>query len=75
MPNPIGSEIGAETVTLLNTNAAALNLDAFSLRDPAGGRMMLSGMLGAGEAVRIKLTAPCGSPTPVIRFACSRAKP
>jgi hypothetical protein len=56
LPNPTGLEAGTETVTLLNTTAAALNLSSFSLRDRAGGRMALSGTLGAGDAVRVRLS-------------------
>jgi endonuclease YncB( thermonuclease family) len=55
--NPIGAEVGFETVTLLNATAATINLDSFSIRDRAGGSLKLSGQLGAGDALRVKLNA------------------
>jgi len=48
-----------ETVTLLNTLAVAVQLDGWALLDSADRRMPLDGTaLGAGEAARIRLTAP-----------------
>ncbi|SDY47616.1 Uncharacterized protein YukJ [Modestobacter sp. DSM 44400] len=48
-----------ETVTLLNTLAVDLDLDGWALLDSADHRMPLAGTaLGAGEAARIRLTAP-----------------
>lgn len=55
LPNPIGDDAGQETVTLLNTTAATVSLDSYSIRDRAGGSLKLSGALDAGEARRFSL--------------------
>jgi uncharacterized protein YukJ len=48
-----------ETVTLVNTLAVDLDLDGWALLDSADHRMPLAGTaLGAGEAARVRLTAP-----------------
>ena len=53
--NPLQSpERGHETVTLLNTTAADVNLIGWFIAD-ASGRFAISGMLAAGEARRITL--------------------
>lgn len=56
LPNPAGEEAGAETVTLLNTRAAPIDLAGCRLEDDDGGKMWLSGVLAAGDALRITLT-------------------
>nr|WP_281283462.1 DUF2278 family protein [Modestobacter excelsi] len=55
-PGPAPEE---ETVTLLNTSAVPADLDGWALVDVGDHRMPLNGtMLGAGDAARIRLTAP-----------------
>ncbi|MGB0127686.1 MAG: lamin tail domain-containing protein, partial [Rhodocyclaceae bacterium] len=56
LPNPRGEEVGAETVTVLNTRADPIDLAGCRLEDDDGGKMGLSGVLAAGDAVRITLT-------------------
>jgi uncharacterized protein YukJ len=57
--NGPGPAPAQETVTLLNTLAVDLDLDGWALLDSADHRMPLAGTeLGAGEAARIRLTAP-----------------
>lgn len=51
----LGPAGGRETVTLLNTSAAPVDLIGWTLRNRAGQRQPLSGQLGAGEAVRVRL--------------------
>ena len=55
LPDPAGADGGGETVTLLNTTAAAIDLADWQLTDAAGGRQALSGELAAGATVRITL--------------------
>lgn len=52
--NPLANDRGHETVTLLNTTPADIDLTGWALAD-ASGRQNLSGLLAKGEAVRIKL--------------------
>ncbi|MBN1173435.1 MAG: lamin tail domain-containing protein, partial [Micromonosporaceae bacterium] len=55
--NPAG-EAQAETVTLLNTTAAAIDLAGWTLLDRDKNALPLSGTLPAGETVRIPLRPP-----------------
>jgi endonuclease YncB( thermonuclease family) len=63
LPNPIGTEKGHETVTLINTGAAAVDLTGWQVRDrqlqaaakPGTG---LSGTLAPGETLRVPLQPP-----------------
>lgn len=58
LPDPVGADLGAETVTLLNTRAAPLDLAGLRLRDDDGGAgMPLAGVLAAGETLRVTLDA------------------
>jgi hypothetical protein len=52
--NVIGEERGNETVTLLNTTTAEIDLGGWKLAD-ANGRQVLSGRLAAGDAMRVRL--------------------
>lgn len=52
--NVIGAERGRETVTLLNTTPAAIDLGGWFVADGSG-RQGLSGTLGSGEALRVAL--------------------
>jgi uncharacterized protein YukJ len=56
--NPPGPAPEAETVTLLNTSPAEIDLAGWSLTDRAGGRLALSGLLAAGVATRVDVAAP-----------------
>jgi uncharacterized protein YukJ len=56
--NPPGPAPGSETVTLLNTSPAEIDLAGWALADRAGGRLPLSGRLAAGTATRVGLAAP-----------------
>ena len=52
--NPLATERGHETVTLLNATPGDIDLTGWVLAD-ASGRQNLSGLLAKGEAIRIKL--------------------
>ena len=52
--DPIGNERGHETVTLLNTTAAEIDLSGWNLAD-AQSRQALAGRLAAGDALRVQL--------------------
>lgn len=52
--NVIGTERGHETVTLLNTTPAAIDMSGWFLADGSG-RQALSGTLGSGETLRVAL--------------------
>jgi endonuclease YncB( thermonuclease family) len=55
LPDPQGTDVGHETVTLVNTTAAAVDLAGWALADAAGGRQALSGVLAAGGALQLQL--------------------
>ena len=63
LPDPVGPDQGAETVTLLNTAATAIDLTGWTLVDAAGGRQALDGSIGAGETklIRLGTTLPLGN--------------
>jgi endonuclease YncB( thermonuclease family) len=52
--DPVGNERGNETVTLLNTLAAEIDLAGWKLADGQG-RQALAGRLAAGDALRVRL--------------------
>jgi len=61
--NPVGEDIGLETVTLINRSAAAMSLDGWEIRDrrlqaasQTGYRLV--GTLAAGETLRLPLGRP-----------------
>jgi len=56
VPDPLGADRGAETVTLLNTTAAPVDLAGWALVDAAGGRQTLAGTVAAGDTVRVTLS-------------------
>jgi endonuclease YncB( thermonuclease family) len=63
LPNPAGEDVDHETVTLINTAAATVDLAGWQLRDrqlQAAGHagMALAGTIGPGEALRVPLKAP-----------------
>ena len=53
--NPIGREIGRETVTLLNRSNRLISLNGWSLEDDAGRSAVLTERLHAGETLRVAL--------------------
>lgn len=53
LANPIGTETGNESVTLLNASAAAIDLTDWSIRDKVNGKQLLQGILGAGITQRV----------------------
>lgn len=55
LPNPIGVDNGRETVTLLNTLPASIDLTDWAVTDAAGGRMTLGGSIAGGGVVQIVL--------------------
>ena len=55
LPDPAGADPGAESLTLLNATAAAVDLTGWWLSDAAGGREPLSGALGPGDTLRVPL--------------------
>jgi uncharacterized protein YukJ/translation initiation factor 1 (eIF-1/SUI1) len=54
--NPLGDDVGKETVTLLNTTASAIDLQGWVLADRLKNKLSLSGSIKAGEAHRITLS-------------------
>jgi hypothetical protein len=55
LPNPVGTDFGQESVTLVNTTAEPVDLAGWSLGDAVGGPQTLSGVLTAGADVRVVL--------------------
>lgn len=53
LADPAGSDRDNERVTLLNTTAAAIELAGWRLVDGSGGRMALTGTIGAGATLRV----------------------
>ncbi|MEY2514422.1 MAG: hypothetical protein QOJ89_1780 [bacterium] len=51
-----------EFVTLLNTTAAAVDLDGWTIADRDGRTMTLEGAIGPGETLRVQLAAPVALP-------------
>jgi uncharacterized protein YukJ len=54
--NPLGDDVGLETVTLINTSPRTISLEGWSLADRIKRTMPLSGSIEAGESRRIKLS-------------------
>lgn len=55
LPDPQGTDVGRESVTLVNTTAGAVDLAGWALADAAGGRQTLSGVLSGGAALQFQL--------------------
>jgi uncharacterized protein YukJ len=53
LANPVGPAPEPETVTLLNTSPAEINLAGWQIADRAGNRCTLAGRLAAGETTRV----------------------
>lgn len=58
LANPAGPAPEAETVTLLNTSPAEIDLAGWAIVDRAGHRQELGGRLAAGEATRVGVALP-----------------
>ena len=68
--NPPGDDVGLETVILVNTTAASMNLTQFAIEDKQGKREPLTGTLAGGDVTKIRLTgqhAQLGNSGGVIR--------
>jgi hypothetical protein len=55
LPDAVGADAGAESVTLLNISAGSVDLDNWSISDAAGGSQALSGVLASGDTLRVEL--------------------
>ena len=53
--NPLGDDVGKETVSLINTSAEKVDLNGWALADRAKRKQRLSGIINAGEVVRVPL--------------------
>jgi len=56
--NPVGPAPEAETVTLLNTLAEAVDLTGWTIADRLKRKGALSGVIGAGETLRLPVVQP-----------------
>lgn len=56
MVNPIGSDRGRESVTILNTSSTPLDLSGWSLMDERERRQTLSGSVAPSEAITVTLS-------------------
>src|SRR5262245_8764565 len=63
LPDPMGADRGHESITLINTTSATIDLTGWALADAAGGRQQLSGSIAAGVAhqVTVGTTIPLGN--------------
>jgi hypothetical protein len=69
--NPVGDDVGKETVVLLNASPDAADLSGFVIEDKNGNREPLQGTLAGGDARRIVLSgqkAQLGNSGGVIRI-------
>ncbi len=57
LPDPLGTDLGQETVTVLNTTASSVELAGWSLVDAAGTRNNLAGTLAGGAVLQVHLDA------------------
>jgi hypothetical protein len=55
LPDPTGTDLGRETVTLLNTTDSAVELGGWVLIDAAGTRNTLTGALAGGSVLQLTL--------------------
>jgi hypothetical protein len=55
LPNPVGTDVSHESVTLVNTTPGPVDLAGWALADAAGARQVLSGVLAGGGDVRVGL--------------------
>jgi uncharacterized protein YukJ len=69
--NPMGPDMGLETVILLNTSASPANLSGLAIEDKQGKREPLTGTLAGGDVRRLQLSgqqAQLGNNGGVIRL-------
>lgn len=57
LPDPVGTDAGRESVTLLNSTAAAVDLTGWAIADAAGSRQILSNVLAGGAVLQMQLDA------------------
>lgn len=58
LPNPAGTDLGNETVTILNTRADPIDLAQYRIQDSDGDSgLVLHGVLAGGDALRVRLNA------------------
>ncbi|MFI7632978.1 lamin tail domain-containing protein [Nonomuraea sp. NPDC049400] len=55
LPDPVGADLGHETVTLLNLTPGPIDLAGWALSDASGGRKALTGTVEGGAALRVTL--------------------
>jgi endonuclease YncB( thermonuclease family) len=55
LPDPVGTDLGRETVTVLNTTASPVELVGWDLVDAAGTRHNLTGTLAGGAVMQLQL--------------------
>jgi uncharacterized protein YukJ len=54
--NPVGDDVGRETVTLLNTSPSPIDLSGWNLADRLKNKQALTGSIGAGATRTVTLT-------------------
>jgi hypothetical protein len=57
LPDPAGTDLGRETVTVLNTTGTAVDLSGWTLVDAADSRHNLEGNLAGGRVMQVQLGA------------------
>jgi Lamin Tail Domain len=57
LPDPAGTDLGRETVTVLNTTDSAVDLAGWTLIDAANSRYNLTGNLAGGTILQVQLAA------------------
>jgi endonuclease YncB( thermonuclease family) len=55
LPDPAGTDLGRETVTVLNATGSEVDLAGWTLVDAADGRHDLSGTVGGGAVLQVQL--------------------
>jgi hypothetical protein len=58
LPDPIGADAGFERVTLQNMGSGAVNMHGWTLQDRGGNRLVLDGVIEAGQDM--KISPPAG---------------
>jgi uncharacterized protein YukJ len=55
LANPLGDDVGKETVSLINTSADKVDLNGWALADRSKRKQPLSGIINPGEVLRVPL--------------------
>jgi hypothetical protein len=55
LPDPVGPDQGRESITMLNTTPAPIDLAGWELLDAAGNRHILTGVLAGGAVLQMQL--------------------